>query len=108
MSFQRGISEAVTGIVGSIIFGIILSSFAEDGLIPSNMVFLFSFAGFISSIGLMYSFKTAGALFILGWVFGAWFLKDMLSTFDFVVYFIAPILALGIRIVLFIRRTFSG
>jgi len=107
MSFQRGMGEAITGIVGGILISTILSSFAEDGLIPSNIVFLFTFVGFLGAIVLMFSFKTAGFIFILGWVFGAFLLKDMLSTFDFIVYIVAPILALVIRIVLSIRRTFG-
>jgi uncharacterized membrane protein YeaQ/YmgE (transglycosylase-associated protein family) len=108
MSFQRGMGEAIAGIVGSIILSAILSSFAQDGLIPSNMVFIFTLAGFIGAIALIFSFKTAGFIFILGWTFGAWLLKDMLSTFDFIVYFVAPILALVIRIALSIKKNFSG
>jgi len=104
MSFQKGISEAVTGIVGSIIFSILLSSLAEDGLIPSNMVFLFALAGLIGVVVLMFSFATTGILFTLGWIMGAWLLKDMLGTFEFIVYIVAPILALVIRIALSIKK----
>ena len=104
MSFQRGIGEAVTGIVGSIILSAVLSSFAEDGLIPSYMVFGFAAAGFLGAIVLMFSFGAAGILFTFGWIVGAVLLKDMLSNFAFIVYIVAPILALVIRIALSIKK----
>ena len=68
------------------------------------MVFLFTFVGFLGAIALMFSFRTAGLIFTLGWIAGAWLLKDMLSPFDFVVYFVAPIVALVARVVLFFKR----
>ena len=104
MSFQKGMGEAVTGIVGSIILSAILTSFAEDGLIPSNMVFFFTFAGFIGAIALMFSFGTTGILFTFGWIIGAWLLKDMLTSSAFIVYFGAPIVALVIRVVSLVKR----
>lgn len=107
ISFQRGMAEAITGIVGSIIIGAILSSFAEDGLIPSSMVFWITAAGFLGAIVLMFSFKTTGIIFTFGWIVGAFLLKDMLSTFDFIIYIVAPIVALVIRVVLFFKSSDS-
>ena len=104
MSFQKGMGEAITGIVGSIIFSAILSSFAEDGLIPSNMVFLISFVGFLGTIILISSFRTAGIFFLIGWIIGAILLKDMLSTLNFFVYLVAPILVSVIRFATFFKR----
>ncbi len=105
MSFQRGMGEASTGIVGSIIISTILSSFAKDGLIPSYMVFWITAAGFLGAMVLMFSFSTTGVIFTLGWIVGAWVLKDMLGTFDFIVYLVAPIVALVIRVVLFFKSS---
>ena len=102
--FQKGFSEVAIGIIGGIVISTLLSGFAEDELIPSYMVFLFTFVGFLGAIALMFSFKTAGFIFTLGWIVGAWLLKDMLAPFDFVVYLVAPIVALVIRVVLFFKR----
>ena len=104
-SFQKGFSGVATGIIGGIIISALLSGFAKDGLIPSNMVFLFTLVGFLGAIVLMFSFSTAGVIFTLGWIVGAWLLKDMLGTFDFIVYFVAPIIALVIRVVLFFKSS---
>jgi hypothetical protein len=103
MSFQRGMGEAITGIVGGIVISTILSSFAKDGLIPSYMVLWITAAGFLGAIVLMFSFSTTGIVFTLGWIVGALLLKDMLSTVDFIVYLVAPIVALIIRGVLFLK-----
>ena len=104
MSFQKGMGEAVTGIVGSIILSAILTSFAKDGLIPSHMVFWITAAGFLGVLVLMFSFKTAGFIFTIGWIVGALLLKDMLTPSDFVVYLVAPIAALVVRVGLFFKR----
>jgi hypothetical protein len=104
MSFQRGISEAITGIVGSIIISAILASFKQDGLIPSSMVLWITAAGFLGSLALMFSFMTTGIIFTFGWIIGAFLLKDALSTFDFVVYLVAPIAALVIRGIVAIKK----
>jgi len=99
--FKEGFSEVAIGIITSIILSAVLSGFAKDGLIPSSMVFLFTFCGFLGAIVLMLSFATSGVIFTIGWIVGAWLLKDMLTTFDFFVYLVAPIVALVIRGVLF-------
>ena len=102
-ALPKGLGEAATGIIGGIVISAILSGFAQDGLIPSNMVFLFTLAGFLGAIVLMFSFSTSGIVFTIGWIIGALLLKDMLTTFNFIVYLVAPIAALAIRGVLFIR-----
>jgi len=99
MSFQRGLREAVTGIIGGILINVILAGFAKDGLIPSYLVISFTVAGFLGSVVLMFSFKTTGVVFTLGWIIGALMLKDLLGPIDFVVYLVAPIAALVIRVV---------
>jgi len=103
--FQKGFGEVATGIIAGIIISALLSGFAEDGLIPSNMVFLFTFCGFLGAIVLMLSFATSGVIFTIGWIVGAFLLKDMLTTFNFLVYLGAPILALVIRGVLFFKNS---
>ena len=101
---RKGFAEVVIGISGAIIISAILSGFTEDGLIPSYMVYLFTICGFLGAIALMFSFKTAGVIFTIGWIVGAWLLKDMLTTFDFIVYFVAPVIALALRGIFFFKN----
>jgi len=49
MNFQRGFREAVTGIIAAIIINALLAGFAEEGLIPSYLVILFTIVGFFGS-----------------------------------------------------------
>ncbi|MFC1917306.1 hypothetical protein ACFLXH_01460 [Chloroflexota bacterium] len=104
MSFQRGMVEAITGIVGSIILSAILSSLAKDGLIPLYMVVLITATGFVGAVVLMFSFRTTGIFFTAGWFFGALLLQDVLSDVDFFVYIVGPIAAVVVRLVLFAKR----
>ncbi len=104
-NFQKGFGEVTTGIIASIVISAVLSGFAKDGLIPSNMVFLFTFGGFLGAIALMLSFATSGVVFTIGWIVGAFLLKDLLTTFDFIVYLVAPIVALVVRGVLFFKNS---
>jgi len=103
--FQEGFYKVAIGIIASIFISAVLSGFAEDGLIPSYMVFLFALCGFLGAIALMFSFTTSGVIFTIGWIVGALLLRDMLTTFDFVVYIVAPIVALVTRGILFLKES---
>lgn len=102
---RQGIFEAVWGIIGGILISTLLKGFAQDGLIPSNIVILFTIVGFLAAIVTMFSFQAAGIIFTLGWIFGAFMLKDLLTPFDFTVYLVAPIVTLVVRAALFFRSS---
>lgn len=104
MTFQRGLGEAVTGIIGGILINVVLAEFAKEELIPSYLVFLFAVAGFLGAIALFMSLTAAGFIFTLGWIIGAWILKDLFGPIDFVVYLVVPVAALVIGAVLFFKR----
>ena len=108
MNFQRGFTEgfkeAVIGIIGAIIISALLTGFAEEGLIPSYLVILFTIVGFLGAIALFLSRKAAGVIFTLGWIVGALMLKDLLGPTDFVIYLVVPIVALVIGVALFFKR----
>jgi uncharacterized membrane protein YeaQ/YmgE (transglycosylase-associated protein family) len=103
-SLQWGLAEVFAGTIGAIVISAVLDGFEEDNLIPSSMVFLFTVIGFAGSVVTLFSFWKTGIIFTLGWIFGAFLLKDVLSPLDFIVYLVAPITALVIRAIVFIRR----
>jgi hypothetical protein len=105
--FRRGIKEVVVGIVTGILFSIILSFFRNNGLIPSNLVIWFTIIGTVGTIITIFSFRTAGVVFTLGWILGAWLLKEIMTPDDFLLYFWAPVLTLVIRIIVFIMKITS-
>jgi hypothetical protein len=105
--FRRGIKEVIVGIVGGILFSAVLSFFRDSGLIPSNFVIWFTVIGTLGTIITIFSFRTAGIVFSLGWILGAWLLKGIMTNDDFLVYFWAPVLTLVIRTIVFIMKTIS-
>jgi hypothetical protein len=82
---EDGFKQVVIGIISAIIFNAILGTFAKDGSIPSGFVFGFTVVGIVGSILTIFSFQATGVVFTLGWIFGAWILKDTLAPFDFIV-----------------------
>jgi len=106
--FNKGLQQVIIGIVSGILFNIILSAFKKSGILPSNVVIWFTVVGLVGSIVTMFSFKTAGVIFTLGWILGAWLLKSILEPFDFLVYFWAPIFILGIRTLFYVKKSTFG
>jgi hypothetical protein len=102
---NRGIKEIIAGLVGGLLFSAVLSFFQQSGLIPQNLVIWFTVIGLISSIITIFSFQTAGIIFTLGWILGAWLLKGFMSNTDFLVYFWAPVATLIFRAWVFLRKT---
>jgi hypothetical protein len=101
---KQGLMQAFFGIIGSIILSAILTSSKQNNLIPANYVFLFTLIGFVSSITLLFTFWKAGVGFIAGWIIGAWLLQSVLSTGDFILYIVAPIATLAIRVIVAIKK----
>ncbi|MFZ7132873.1 MAG: hypothetical protein ACOWWR_10985 [Eubacteriales bacterium] len=91
------LKEGLVGIVLSIIFSLILKQFAQDGIIPTNYAWIFTAIGVASAISTLFIFKAAGWTFTIGWLIGAWLLKDAMDTGTFLVYFIAPAIILILK-----------
>ncbi len=106
-NFKEGFVGAIFGIIGAIVFSAILSSLAQDKTIPHDYIWIFTAIGIASTISTFFIFKTAGFLFNIGWIIGAWLLKDAMDTGTFLVFFVAPIIILIIRIVLLFKSSDS-
>ncbi len=104
----KGFKEVLIGIIGGVLFTVILNAFKECNTLPSNVVIWFTIFGILSAVITMFSFKTAGVIFILGWILGAWLLKSVMEPFDFIVYFWAPVLTLALRVLLLVKRVVSS
>lgn len=95
---QRGLAESVTGIVMGFVLMTVVTSFAQDGLIPRYFVWLFGLLFIVANLATLNSFRYFGFLYTLGWLFGSLLLRDLLSPIDFVFNIIGPIVILVIRI----------
>jgi len=103
MSLQKGFTEAVAGIVGAAIISALLAGLAEDGLIPSYLVIVFSIVGFLGSIALFFTLTVSGFFFTLGWIFGTVMLRDLLGPAQFIAYLVVAIAALVVGIVIAVK-----
>ena len=95
--FQKGAVGIITEIVTSFIFGFLLTLFAKDQIVGSDVVLIFTLIGFVGSLVLMFSFKERGFIFLFGWIVVAWLLRGLFSPFYFVVYLLAPIAAIVLK-----------
>ena len=102
--FKEGLIGAIVGIVCAIIFSSIANSFAQDETLKDS-IWIFTGIGLASTISTIFIFKTAGFLFNVGWIIGAWLLKDAMDTNTFLIFFIAPIVILVLRIFFLVKNS---
>ena len=105
--FKQGLVEAIVGIIGAIVFSAIITQFKQDETIPQNYIWIFTLIGLAGTISTIFIFKTAGFLFNIGWIIGAWILKDAMDTGMFMLFFIAPIVVLVLRIIFLFKSSYS-
>ena len=104
--FQRGLQQSMLGVIGGIVIAAVLKSLAGDGLLPSYFVWLFIIVGIAGNIATINSNRLAGTVYTIGWLVGGLILRDALEPVDFIVYTVAPIVILILRVWQFIKNTF--
>jgi len=101
--FQKGLAEAIIGIVMGILLITIIDAFAKDGLIPKYFVWLFGLFSIIANIATINSFRYAGLLYSIGWLLGSLLLRDLLGPADIVFNIVSPIIILVLRVWFWIK-----
>jgi uncharacterized membrane protein YeaQ/YmgE (transglycosylase-associated protein family) len=105
--FKQGLVEAIIGVIGSIVYSAIITQFKQNETIPQNYTWTFTIIGLAATVSTIFVFKTAGFLFNVGWIIGAWLLKDAMDMGTFLVFFVAPIIVLIIRVVFLFKSSDS-
>ncbi len=100
---QKGLAEAIIGIVMGIMLITIVGAFAEDGYIPKYFVWLFGLFSIIANITTIHSFRYAGLLYTIGWLLGSLLLRDLLGPADIVFNVVGPIVILILRVWFWIK-----
>jgi hypothetical protein len=95
---SKGLWEAFTGTLIGFGLAWIIDYFTQDGIIPWYIQTLFTLIGIIGSLITIYKFKSIGILYILGYIIGAWLLKDLLGTVDFILLIVVPLFIVLFRI----------
>ncbi|GAH66505.1 unnamed protein product, partial [marine sediment metagenome] len=94
---QKGIAEAITGIVLGILLITMVDAFAKDGTLPGYSVWLFGLISIIANLATINSFRYGGALYAIGWLLGSLLLRDLLGPADIIFNIVGPIVILILR-----------
>ena len=95
---QRGLAESVAGIVMGFLLITIVTSFAQDGLIPGYFVWLFGLFFIIANIATLNHLRLAGLLYAIGWLTGATLVIDLLGPIDIAFNIVGPSVTIILRI----------
>ncbi|MEM0084050.1 MAG: hypothetical protein QW743_00945 [Candidatus Methanomethylicia archaeon] len=93
---KRAISEIITGLATSII----LSSFANAGLLSTPFVLLFNILGIISTILMVFAMRFWATGYCIGWLVGLWamYTSGLVDIFELLIYLV-PLIVLIVRFV---------
>jgi hypothetical protein len=105
---QKGLAESATGIVMGFVLMAMISSFAEDGLIPGYFVFLFGLVCVIANLATLNSVRYLGLLYTIGWLFGAILFFDLLSPIGIAFNIAGPAVIIILRLYLWIKNTMNN
>jgi hypothetical protein len=100
---QQGIAEAITGVVMGILLTNIVDTSVKTGSLPGYFSWMFGLFNIVLNIVTINSFRYLGLLYTIGWLFGTWMLKDILSPFDLWVNIGGPIVMLVLRVWFWIK-----
>ena len=105
---QKGLVEAIIGIVLGVILITTVNSFAQDGTLPKYFVWLFGLFSFVANIATLNYFRFAGVLYSIGWLIGSWLVISLLSPIDIAFNIVGPIIILILRVWFWIKGESSG
>ena len=101
---KKGLLQAVIGIVVGILITFIISYLADKGIVPEYAVTIYTVLNAILSLITINSMRTAGTLYTIGWLVGAFLFKDMFSPLDLVFNIVAPVCILIYRFTRKVKR----
>jgi hypothetical protein len=94
---KEGLAEAITGVVLGFMLITIVNAFARDDALPAYFLWLFGLFSLILNVVTLNSFRTAGILYSVGWLGGAWLVISLLTPVDIVFKTAGPIVVLVLR-----------
>ncbi len=103
---QKGIVEAITGVVVGIVLITIVNAFAQDGTLPKYFVWMFGLFSIVANLATLNSYRYAGVLYSIGWLIGSWLVISLLSPIDIAFNIAGPIIILGLRGWFWIKEEF--
>jgi hypothetical protein len=98
--FEYGFNRAVSEVVAGLVMSVVLSSFVNEGLIPTSFILLFHVTNVFSTVLLVFAMPFWATSYCIGWLFGLGIMysSGLVDVFELVVY-LAPLIIVGVRFV---------
>jgi hypothetical protein len=94
---QRGIAEAMVGIVLGVVLTTVVDSFVKNGTLPSYSVWLLGLFNIVGNLMTIDDLRYGGTLYTIGWLIGSWLLRSMMGPVDIAFNIAGPIVILLLR-----------
>jgi hypothetical protein len=102
---KTGFLQAILSVISGIIITTILGFLVARDTIPGYSLLIFTVFNLILNIIALKKMRSWGMYYTLGWLAGTLLLRSQLSTADFVLNIIFPVLILVSRFFLWLRQT---
>jgi hypothetical protein len=96
MTLSRAIGEVIGGYATSFV----VDNFLKSGLLPPEYVLLFCVLNMFATAAFILALPYWGTVYLIGWLFGLGIMLQtgLVGVLDAVVYFVAPLAVLVLRI----------
>lgn len=101
---QAGLVEAIIGALMGLILNSVVKGFVQSSALPSYAIIILYLFNIVMSIATVIGLPKFGILYIIGWIFGSFIIKDILDPFDIFINIVVPIMILIIGIVVSIKK----
>jgi hypothetical protein len=100
--FAQGFGSVVEEIIGGIAISLLINAISATGLIPPTYILIIELVNIVALASLLFIFQKAGFAYIAGWIFGIYIMiqSGLMGFWDIILYLIAPIVIIGIRVYL--------
>jgi hypothetical protein len=104
--FKVGFKQIVVEIVTGLLTTLVLSFLSKAGWLPSNVALVINIILIVMNILLAKSMLSWGLFYTFGWLIGTFifFEMGMLGPWDFVLYFVLPVVVIVVRVTFVIKR----
>jgi hypothetical protein len=105
---QKGLAEAITGIVLGIVLMTTVTALAQGGTLPGYFVWLYGLFIFVANVVTINNLRLGGLLYAIGWLIGSLLVINLLSPVDIAFNVAGPIIIIIVRIWSWIRSESLG
>jgi hypothetical protein len=104
--FHFGLKQVIIEIILGFLTPLILKLPVYTGLVPKDALIWINLIIIILNVIMIFSMRSWGIIYTLGWLLGSFVFMQLglLDTFSILLYIVAPICLLALRLLLFILK----